>query len=119
MRLRQFPAAEFVEALRRAALIELLLAVEDIRQFLIVVDAENVVDLRDLLGQLRSIALAQAAADDEFRPVRQTRHVEDRIDGLDFGVVDEAAGVHQDNLGLAWIGNDLAAGFLLYASDAL
>ena len=77
--------------------------------------AERRVDLRDLLAQLGVVALREAAGHDEaFRPadLLLARHLEDRVDGLLLGPVDERAGVDDDHVRLPGVGHELVAGAL-------
>ena len=65
--------------------------------------AEHSVDLRNLGPQLLAVPLGQAAGDDE-RPAASVllvlRHLEDGVERLLLGGVDERAGVDHEHVGL-------------------
>ena len=74
--------------------------------------AERRVDLRDLAAQLGVVALGEAARHDE--PLRAARlllarHLEDRVDRLLLGAVDEGAGVDDDHVRLLRVGHERVA----------
>ena len=76
-------------------------ALEHLRDRLEVRRAEDVIDLGDVLGELVGVALREAAGDDELlRPgLLVLRHLEDGVDALFLGGVDERAGVDDDDVG--------------------
>jgi hypothetical protein len=76
------------------------------------VDAEDVIDLRDLPGKLGAVHLRQAAGDHEplVRPFvrRQLQH---GVDRLLLGSIDEAAGIDDQEVGGGGtVGGDVPAG---------
>ena len=63
--------------------------------------AHDAVHLRKLLQKLRLITLTQAAGDQNFAHLPrclQLRHRQNRLNGLQLGAVDEAAGVHHHHV---------------------
>ena len=64
------------------------------------VEAEHRVGLRQALGQLRAVALGQAAHRDHLGPGLGGRvgGGQQGVDGVLLGLLDEAAGVHQDHV---------------------
>ena len=86
--------------------------------------ADDCVDLGDVLLDLVAVALDQAAGDDEalgFAAVLLLvlDHLEDGVDGLLLGGVDEAAGVDDEDLGVFGVGGELAAGVVEQAHHDL
>ena len=77
--------------------------------------ADDRVDLGDVAANLVAVALDQASGDDEalgFAAIFALvpGHLEDGVDGLLLGGVDEAAGVDDEDLGVLGAGSELAAG---------
>ncbi len=77
--------------------------------------ADDGVDLGDVLADLVAVALDEAAGDDELLGAAAVGllvldHLEDGVDGLLLGGVDEAAGVDDEDLGVFGVGGELAAG---------
>ncbi len=77
--------------------------------------ADDGVHLRNVFADLIAVPLHQAAGDDEacglaalFALVLD--HLEDGVDGLLLGGVDEAAGVDDDDVGVFGVGGEFAAG---------
>jgi hypothetical protein len=64
--------------------------------------AQDVIDLGDIFDEVAGVALREAAGDDELslRRLLVLGHLEDRVDALFFGGVDERAGVDDDDVGI-------------------
>ena len=93
--------------------------IENLRHF---PGAEHCVDLGNLTPQFVAITLGQAARHDEPRavPVALLRgHLQNRVDRLLFGGVDERAGVDDQHLGALGVGGDLVAGVAGHAQHDL
>ncbi len=76
--------------------------------------ADDGVDLGDVFADLVAVALDEAAGDDDalgFAAVGLLvlDHLEDGVDGLLLGGVDEGAGVDDDDLGVGGVGGELCA----------
>ena len=74
---------------------------------------ENGVDFGDFLSQFVSVPLGEATSHDKTRAVTvlfQLRHLQDGIDRLLLGFVDERAGVHDQYVGARRIVGQLVAG---------
>ena len=67
------------------------------------------IDLGDLLRDLVGVALREAAGHHELlrAAVLVLRHLEDGVDALLLGRIDERARVHDDHVGVARLGRDL------------
>ena len=77
--------------------------------------ADYGVDFGDVFADLVAVALDEAAGDDELLGAASVgllvlHHLEDGVDGLLLGGVDEAAGVDDEDLGVFGVGGELAAG---------
>ena len=86
--------------------------------------ADDGVDFGDVLLDLVAVALDEAAGDDEalgFAAVRGLvlDHLEDGVDGLLLGGVDEGAGVDDEDFGVFGVGGELAAGVMEQAHHDL
>src|SRR2546423_15602169 len=69
--------------------------------------AEHSIDLRNLRLQLVAIALAKTSRDDEplaGAGLFELGQLEDRVDRLLLGRVDERACVYDEHIGFGWIG---------------
>ena len=67
------------------------------------VGPEDVIDLGNLLLDIGAIPLSQAACNHQPFAVAlsfQFRHLQNRVDGFLLGRVDEAAGIHHDDVGI-------------------
>ena len=83
---------------------------KDIRQPVIVVDAEEHVHLRHLLSQLRVIALRQAAGNYQLHPAALLlSQLEYPCDGFLLGILNKAAGVDDHDVSILRIKHDAAA----------
>ena len=76
--------------------------------------SDDGVDFGDVLSDLVAVALDEAAGDDEalgFAAVLllMLDHLEDGVDGLLLGGVDEAAGVDDDDLGVFGAGGEFGS----------
>ena len=83
------------------------------RQLLILPDSQQDVDLRQLFRQLLPIPLREAARGHQHptaAPLLVLGHLQDGVDALLLGRVDEAAGVHDQHLRLLGVGGELIAG---------
>ncbi len=91
---------------------------EDMRD---VAGAEHGVDLRDLLLQGVAVAFGEAAGDDQPAAggLLPGGHLQNRVDRLLLGAVDEGAGVHDDDVGAVGVGRDLVAGLFSCAEHDL
>ena len=67
MGVRQSSAAELIEAIGSVSPVHPLFTLEYVRKLLVVVHTEDIVDLRNILRELRPVALSQAAAHHELR----------------------------------------------------
>ena len=84
--------------------------------------ADDGVDFGDVLADLVAVALDEAACDDEALGVPFTGaavgdclhldHLEDSVDGLLLGGVDEGASVDDEDFGVFGVGGELAAGVM-------
>ena len=86
--------------------------------------ADDGVDLGNVLLDLVAVALDQAAGHDEAAGLAAggdlvLRHLEDGVDRLLLGRVDEAAGVDDQNLGVLGAGGELGAGVVEQAHHHL
>ena len=75
--------------------------------------ANHCVHLRNVLLDLMPVALHQAAGDDELlgpAALFEARHLQNRVDRLLLGAVDERAGVHHDDIGVLRPARNLRAG---------
>ena len=91
------------------------------RGILELVEAQERVDLRDLGRQLPAVFLDHASGHDDavdLPPLLALDLLEDRLDRLLLGTVDEAAGVDDDDSGLG-VGDDLVPGLLQVAQHHL
>ena len=81
-------------------------------QLLVLIHAQDQVDLGDLVLQRVLVALAEAAGDDQQLAAAGflvLSHLEDRVDGFLLRALDEAAGVHHQDVRLGGIaGEDVA-----------
>ncbi|MNL03294.1 hypothetical protein D3C87_1238260 [compost metagenome] len=66
------------------------------------------VDFRKLREQVALVPLDEAAGDDQL--LVEGAQVENGTDGFPLGLVDEGAGVHQEDVGLRFIGDEVIAG---------
>jgi hypothetical protein len=74
--------------------------------------ADNGINFGDVLLDLVTVALDEAASDDEFSGCAvglETRHFKDRVDGFLLCLVDEGAGVDDEDVGGFVVGRDLGA----------
>ena len=77
--------------------------------------SEHRIDFRNLRAQLVAIALGQAAGDDQSLAgagLLVLGHLEDRVDRLLLGFVDERAGVDDEHVGVGGIAGELMPLFL-------
>ena len=77
------------------------LALDRAQDVLHLAGAQRRVDLGDLLAQLLVVALGQAARDDQAPRAPRlllARHLQDGVDRLLLGAIDERAGVHDDHV---------------------
>lgn len=81
----------------------------DLRDLVRFADAKEGVHLRQLRRELLGIALGEAPRDDERLAVLLfvLRHLQDRVDGLLLGGLDEAAGIDDDGVRLFRVGFQL------------
>ena len=77
--------------------------------------AEDRIDLGDLLLQLGAVALGEAAGDDQAAAgavLLVLRHLEDGVDRLLLGRIDERAGIHHEDVGVGRVVRQLVARLL-------
>ena len=86
--------------------------IDDARHF---AGPEKRIDLGDVLRELVAVALRETAGHDETRALAVTLvlgHLQDRVDRFLLGVVDEGAGVHDDDVGIRGVRRELVPGLL-------
>ncbi len=89
------------------------LAADRIGDLLELVEPDKCVDFGDLPPQLVGIGLSHAPGDHQplhLSSLFGSRHLEDRIDRLAFGVGDESAGIDEHDIGAVGVGGEFDTG---------